>query len=248
MYMVKTEQINTHQLLMSLKVLYYGKNIIIGSEWTMPRHVVVWSGGCDSTLILASLVDKYKDDPDNPIVAISLNTEIISEAKRKSEENARIRIKKKFFDKGFKLVNLVVKIQLLEDLDFEYKSDVAGLSQPFLWIANVLPYLGKDDIVYFGYIEGDHLWHYKSHFNWILTYAKQMLHLENISFETPLEWTTKAEVIKKLKSMDLYDDVWTCEQPNEVDVPCGKCHTCRVLAMGEKELEMFEVNDVEVEV
>jgi len=210
----------------------------------MSRHIVVWSGGADSTLLLASLLEKYNNT--EPVVALTINHFMLHFFKTQQEEAARARITRALALAGYTFEHVVLNVTVDDGNNVFDKSDARGLVQPIVWYSNIFPYLQNDDIIYLGYIRGDDMWHHKTEIDNIVYYVKQLMYL-NVKFKYPLEWVSKAEVYKGLKRFMLDQFVWTCETPLENGHPCHTCNPCRHKYLAEYELQHTTVNNPEIE-
>jgi hypothetical protein len=197
--------------------------------------LVLWSGGCDSTLILHDLLTAchngavLKQDWRGHFVTLNngdwVNAISIDHPQvggNLGNRHARRRLypllRKKFG--SFRCGEITIKQKMIE---VHHTGD--GLTQPGLWLLHACSYLRNDEDLYIGYIKGDDLWHYKEHlieaFNAIQKFTSRTGVLR-----FPLEWTSKAEVISRLKHARLLSRTWHCERTEFPSNACGKCASC----------------------
>ncbi len=193
----------------------------------MSRKMILWSGGTDSTLILA---DCLRNKEDIATIAINHKNITISDIGRKVRHNL------------FKILSKKHKPWPHIEVDLNHKSSwglpadvgnvgVHGLIQPVIWIGIVMPFLEPTDDLVVGYNCQDCA-------IGSLCYIKEVVNsLQMISRKTgrvlfPLEYTTKAEVIVALREHRLISHTWYCEEPKineqkKTNKPCNECQSCR---------------------
>ena len=183
------------------------------------KHIVVWSGGCDSTLILLDLIKKGVD-----VEVLVFDTNRFGDGKREYEENARFNI--------LKTINKKIHINKIS-LDFS-TDNVCGtgvhLFQQPCMIALTTIFGQCDSIFYFGYHKGDDFFaeshNILSGSQWLLI----SLGNKNIKFSFPLRYMTKDIIIGKLESLGMLDLCHWCEYPDDAidnSGRCGKCTPCK---------------------
>jgi len=196
--------------------------------------LVLWSGGCDSTLLLHQVASE-KATRDDPVRALSIVHDQVPANKEQAQ--ARKNILKEFKRRGLHVVHSTVRVKTTGL--FSVKG--GGNTQAVLWLGLAVPYLFKDEDLYAGYIRGDDYWHYEG---WLQEAFKNLKHAKYLKgrLRTPLEWLTKGEVIKELKQKKLLRLTWYCENPKKNGKPCGKCHSCKVHRTGVWQLKqgMFD--------
>ncbi len=157
--------------------------------------LIAFSGGCDSTLALYL----ESDGGSKPVKTISITHPQVCAA-TESERARRVILKKLNADRKPKLIKHT-NVTLSQIGDFEAdRGD--GLAQPLIWLGIVINYLDKDEDLVFGYVRGDHVWHYKQHLCDAF-YAFQRLGGRAGQLRLPLEHDEKADVIKQSKKLDL---------------------------------------------
>lgn len=188
--------------------------------------IVLFSGGCDSTLVLYNLLmNDYKTGNNfTTITALSINhcQIIANEQNKKARENFRGEIRKRGLDH---LVSFC-DVDINSTCGSIHSIGEYGLSQPIIWSAIAMLYMHFDDTIYLGYHRGDDFWEYRTEFeNIILNVCK--ICDKKINIEYPLRGMEKSEIIQTLKDRGLYDICWYCEYPTSDNNPCGKCVPCR---------------------
>ncbi|PJZ18420.1 hypothetical protein CEW46_28660, partial [Bacillus cereus] len=192
-----------------------------GNVDTDKPHYVIWSGGCDSTLILAEVARKY-GSVNNPIKSISLQNPFIANNKLLAEQRQRDSILGELKKRGLHIQNTTISFS--EEGDHYYPQQ-NGLPQAFLWIAQSLIYVGSDNI-HFGYIRTDDFWQFKNDVLRAIDALGDILGT-NPRVNLPLQYSTKSEIIKELKAQNLYHLIWYCESPITDEKPCYNCTPCR---------------------
>lgn len=192
----------------------------------MGKHVVVWSGGCDSTLLLHRIAKEHGTS-DNPVIALSIDHYLVDADKKKLEEASRSEILKKLRDRG-----LYVESHTLT-LTGDLNPDQAGLPQAYLWLTMSMLYIGKEGSLYLGYIRTDDMWHWVEEIREVFRWTSRLLGV-NPTLNFPLEYTMKSEIIMELRDLELIDDIWYCETPYDQvpgTKPCGRCKPCHTHTM-----------------
>ena len=197
--------------------------------------LVLWSGGCDSTLVLNDLLQTYppRQEADGSwtyhVKTLSIN---IPEVRNSHHaRGARDAIAAKLTEKGlpFRREELTVSYDMTLH-HHHVRGD--GNIQAQLWLAQGVPYLGICEDMFVGWIQSDDTWHdienVRQVFRSMSALAGRKIVGDAGRLVTPLEWTSKREVIQRLKSAGLYDLTWWCEDPDDaVDRLCGLCTPCQ---------------------
>jgi len=200
------------------------------------KRFVVWSGGADSTLVLADALREAADGIAPIPTAVTLrHGQVNSVRDRAAEQQARqlfIAWARKKFDLAFP--HAVVDITMND-----HASARGRIGQKGIFLCHVFPYVSDSDpgltTVEFGYIKTDDFWHdrgsYVAAFDALvkLTEAKT-------SIQFPLEWVTKEDVLRRLKTYGVPRAAWwTCDRTlgtTEKPIACGTCLKC--VAVGQK--------------
>lgn len=186
--------------------------------------LVLWSGGCDSTLLLHRVASEQATKKD-PVRALSIVHSQVPANKEQAQ--ARRNILKEFKSRGLHVVHSTLHVKTTGT--FFVKG--GGNTQGVLWLGTAISYLFKDEDLYAGYIRGDDYWHYEG---WLQEAFKNLKHAtyRKGKLLTPFEWKSKGEVIKELKAKKLLHLTWYCEDPKKNGKACGGCHSCEVHRAG----------------
>jgi len=179
------------------------------------KHIVVWSGGMDSTLILCDLVKKGVD-----VETIVFETDLFGTLKREFEERARLDIMQ-YLKKNIRMSK--VKLDFPSDRVKGYKG---GMFQQPAMIALTTVFGEHDSIYYFGYHKGDDFFsaQYK-----LLKASECLLDVmgsKNIRFSFPLRFSTKEDIVNTLENMGIASLCHFCEYPNTDYKMSGRCNEC----------------------
>lgn len=194
--------------------------------------LVLWSGGCDSTLVLLQALQK--STPEDPVRTLSIiHPQVWSDS---PELMARTALWQRLKKDGHNIKRLEIEIK--HDGEFSAGNGDGGLPQPPIWLATAIPYLRPDEDLYMGYIRGDDIWHYIGWLHQAFNGMKGLLNLRG-SLQIPLEWKSKADVIREFgddKFKKYLEFVWHCESPKGFK-ECGECASCERHAAAVKEVE-----------
>lgn len=195
--------------------------------WDGKNRLVLWSGGCDSTLtLLWALQAKNAQVRTISLIHPQLGANVEQTA-------AREKLKKK----------LEKKYGKFESLEFSLGDghiNQYGMVQPVMWITNAAMTLSKHEDLLVGYIQGDDVWHYRSE---ILTMFRTCQKLTGKKGEIlfPLEWLDKGEVIRYLHEERLLKDTFWCEHPKRIGRSCGKCSSCKIHNMYKNQVDLTKI-------
>ena len=194
------------------------------------NHYVMWSSGCDSTLLLYELLKKYGPDK---VIAISCKFPWLNKKKASHEVIFRQRF---IDDLKRKNTGLSGFTHYTIDVNWQYRPKnsknggyhSSGLLQPYSWLTIALPLMKPNDWFYIGTIRGDDLVTlYLRQFQDLFEASSKMLNKE-IHLCMPYVGYTKANVIAKLIEYGIYDLTWFCEKPESpTSGPCTNCHPCK---------------------
>ena len=194
------------------------------------KHYVMWSSGCDSTLLLYELLKKYGPDK---VIAISCKFPWLNKKKASHEVVFRQRF---IDDLKRKNTGLSGFTHYTIDVNWQYRPKdsknggyhSSGLLQPYSWLTIALPLMKPNDWFYIGTIRGDDLVTlYLCQFQDLFEASSKMLNKE-IHLCMPYVGYTKANVIAKLIEYGIYDLTWFCEKPESpTSGPCTNCHPCK---------------------
>lgn len=183
-------------------------------------HVVVWSGGLDSTLVLDKVCSANMD---RCIWAHTINWDMLNDSKVKKEKEARKNYLSYAKKKGYDIAHRTITVTA------DMGAPDLGLAQCLAWFSYVIPYLPKKSRVYLGYHVGDDFWEKVDEVD---SYVKAATVIGNrdVVLEYPLQFKSKYDILKELKVRGVPSSCfWTCENPkkrNRKIVSCGKCTPC----------------------
>jgi 7-cyano-7-deazaguanine synthase in queuosine biosynthesis len=191
------------------------------------KHIVLWSGGCDSTLLLYELLDAYGAEN---VIAISYNYPWLDSIKAELENDHREIFKRKMKLMGLRYANFkhhVVEINMPEDsIDVQTCS---GLPQALGWLFMIPMYANENSYIYAAYVKDDDFLTegYKYHYKNIFKSVNKLIGRENLILRLPYVKRSKIEIIENLIKNDIYDDTWYCEMPMTNHMVCMECHPCQ---------------------
>ena len=178
--------------------------------------LVLWSGGCDSTMVLWNLLQE-QSHATPAIRTISINHYAVGGGPEQAQ--ARATILGRLRAKGFRIDHSDVGVS---------KDGIAvvggSIIQPLVWLATATQYLEATEDLYAGWVRGDDAWHYKHDIDWLFIHCQRML-FKTGALRYPLEFTHKSDVIADLRKNKLLDAVWWCEDPIG-GKPCDRCGSC----------------------
>lgn len=180
--------------------------------------LVVWSGGCDSTLVLHDVAKEQGG-------ARALSVRHFQVLAAEESAAARGKLLARFKKMGLNIEHSTVKVDQEDSWVQGYHCD-GGLAQPILWLSMAVSYLTEDEDLYFGYHKGDDFWTFSFPFADAFR-ALQKVRGGKGKLRYPLEHLHKADILKRLQALGLYRDCWYCETPRrKPGKRCGKCRPC----------------------
>jgi 7-cyano-7-deazaguanine synthase in queuosine biosynthesis len=177
--------------------------------------LVCWSGGCDSTLALYETA-KAEGGKASAVSVVHKNIKGAEESKA-----ARAKLLRRLKRLGLTIQHTTVTIDHAGDFDVGMPG---GTYQPGIWLGAAMQFLEAEDDLCFGYIRGDDFWHRRAAFETAFRELQGMREGRG-QVRFPLEWDTKADVIRRLQELKLYSACWWCENP-EGGRRCRKCVPC----------------------
>lgn len=184
-------------------------------------HVVVWSGGMDSTLVLDRVCSANSD---RCIWAFTINWDMLCDLKVKKEKEARRNYLSYAKKKGYNIAHRTITVTA------NCGAPDLGLAQCLAWFSYVIPYLPKKSKLYLGYHNADDFW--EQAFCSASKYVSAAAAIGNrkITLKYPLSFMSKCEILEEFKSRRIpLSCFWTCENPKRRGkkiVSCGKCIPC----------------------
>jgi 7-cyano-7-deazaguanine synthase in queuosine biosynthesis len=191
-------------------------------------HIVMWSGGCDSTLVLYNLATEY-GTKNNPIDAVTIkHSQVMA---YKEQRRARQLLMREFKSQGLHI--------RLTEVELNYKgkiycsgTGIQAMSWLFLGLSLAPDFIssGEKTGLYTGHISEDSMWCSYEGLYRVFEDLSRMMRKE-VEWVLPVANETKASVITSLKKNGLLKHCWYCERPKESKVgsePCGDCKPCRM--------------------
>ncbi len=178
--------------------------------------LVLWSGGCDSTMVLHDLLQTAS--PSKPVRSVGVNCPRMGGNSRNLD--ARKRIQKRLERDGYGRLHRHIEVEINDNDNFHH---VAGLVQPAIWLIAAACCLIGDVDLYVGYVRGDDFGHYRSQFESIFN-GLQAMSERTGKLVFPLEWAPKSDVLNALNSVGLIKLTWWCQ--NSGEKPCQICSSC----------------------
>ena len=191
------------------------------------RKIILFSGGFDSTLVLARLVKEAAYNSTVCAVTIDHNLTGVQKLRREYESQLLIlRELRKQYPK-IKIEHEVIHVESNWISGNSYNS--SGLSQPILWLCNIIPLLKDEDTLYLGYNQNDQAILHEANINNLISAACQIQEGKVIHTHYPLKYFSKTEVLKTLieEFPYLVDLCTSCESTRyEGEKLCGECIPC----------------------
>ena len=191
------------------------------------RKIVLFSGGFDSTLVLARLIKEAEAGTSVCAVTIDHNLTGTQKLRREYESQLLIlRELRKQYPK-IKIEHEVIHIDSNWISGESYNS--RGLAQPILWLCNIIPLLEDKDTLYLGYNQNDQAILHETNINALVSAACQIQEGKKIHTHWPLKYFSKTEVLKTLieEFPYLLDLCTSCEAIRyEGEKVCGECVPC----------------------
>lgn len=192
------------------------------------NHIVMWSGGTDSTLLLYELLQTYGPEK---VIAISYNYPWLLKSKFEMENRYRELFKAKLrivdprlADFNHSVMTISVDNNMIRG---HHDHNRVGYIQAASWLLSIPQFATKNSYIYLGSIINDELETVKSEslnqlFEGICGVIGKDLYLRR-----PYLLFKKFMIIQKLIEYKLYDSTWFCEMPDNTNNKiCGECNPC----------------------
>lgn len=200
-------------------------------------HVVIYSGGFDSTAVLMDVLNKVYYKTDEAVVILSVEgwflTKRKMELEREARENVFDHFKKKYGkfweDRvGYQLVSIdLLNEKVVPGMMY---GGAKGLYQPELWASIMAPFLRKDCTIYLGYVKDDQGDYNLIKDAWIS--ATKLACFDDkphkIDVIIPFGGYLKEDVLMDLyiNDKELIDICTCCELPRDDEKFCCSCNSC----------------------
>lgn len=198
----------------------------------MSNHIVVWSGGADSTLVLNDYAGVSSQD--YPVRAITVAAHPFLAKKALAAQSVAQRnylaLAKK---RGYHIQHEKMSIRGKWTWGKTPEAFRHASSQPIMWLAMLMQSVGDGDTVHMGYIRGDCFWHIRSQFEAVF---ESFCKLKGVDAELnfPVEYHYKAEVLRKLREAKVPGSCWFGCEYTKNGKPCGACNKCDEIAYAKK--------------
>ena len=214
------------------------------------ENIVVYSGGCDSTLVLYEVCERAKKLGKRVYVLCIESADCDTPAKHYMEERARDTFIEYMRKRGVDIQKFQfnASLDIPDDYDF-YESRNGGNPQATMWLSAITYLSGytlKGWNVYMGYVSGDSTIRSIGDINNAFYYIKEVnLGCNNIDIVLPLQFRAKPWILEELHKHNIYKFTWYCEDPHDGVIkngeknykPCNECHSCRTHIMALKEID-----------
>ena len=196
--------------------------------------LVLWSGGCDSTLVLYDLAVS-KGTREKPIRALTVSHNSVNA--RKEQAEARKKILAQFKELGLHVTSSEVEINCLGP-DWVVRG---GTTQAAIWLSVASTMISDKENLYTGHHDGDQVWIMYACLESALTSLGNSMN-KKIEWFVPLVSETKGNIIRRLQDAGLYELCWWCENPDKGKA-CGGCTPCRTHATALWSMEKWSFLD-----
>jgi 7-cyano-7-deazaguanine synthase in queuosine biosynthesis len=187
------------------------------------NNVVLFSGGCDSTLVLyRKAMEMQRTNNYDTITALTIrHDQLPAQDKQKQAQEAII-------DEFCRKREFRINWSIIDIKQTSAYVDVGngGLTHPVIWLNISALYIRDGETLFAGYHRGDDYWSKKHEAEQAFYNFGKIIGKPTIKLEYPLEFDTKATIIRNLKDRGLYEMCWWCEFPTSDGNTCGTCDPC----------------------
>lgn len=157
--------------------------------------LVLWSGGCDSTLVLYDLAVS-KGTREKPIRALTVSHNSVNA--RKEQAEARKKILAQFKELGLHVTSSEVEINCLGP-DWVVRG---GTTQAAIWLSVASTMISDKENLYTGHHDGDQVWIMYACLESALTSLGNSMN-KKIEWFVPLVSETKGNIIRRLQDAEV---------------------------------------------
>jgi len=152
----------------------------------MASHLLLWSGGFDSTAILLDMVSRPEEYTNVRVVSCGLKNAFNYEEDKKARDNIKT------------ILDIANKPHInLKECELDINT-AAGI-QSSIWATLSAMNISDSDegiVLTYGFIRGDDFWHYRHDFESAVKYLTRIHCNVTPKFSYPLEWKYKKEFVK----------------------------------------------------
>lgn len=180
--------------------------------------VVIWSGGVDSTLLLANLLEDASVN--NPIGALSIDHSFLHAGKRQKEEEYR----NKFIEEFIKPNKIPFVHETLSISTHHNFSGDHGMAQITAWVTMAVQMVNKDSTIHLGVLSGDDQVR-RIHLVEELVETMNKMTGKNVKLSFPFldNCKPKTYTLNHAALMDVLKYTWVCEMPIVKDKELVSC-------------------------
>lgn len=194
------------------------------------RQVLLFSGGFDSTLVLADMCNSAKAG--STIYAVTIDHNITGTQKLRREYESQLlilrQLRKQYSD--ITIHHEIIKVE--SNWTVGDAVNCRGLSQPIFWVCNILPFLEDNDSLYIAYNKEDQAILHEQNIREMFSSALKIQECKNVELYFPIKYFEKTEVIERLLTnyLDIAQYCVSCEADfyNRGKL-CGECVPCKHL-------------------
>lgn len=194
---------------------------------TDSRKIILFSGGFDSTLVLARIIREAKDG--ETIYAVTFDHNLTGTMKLRREYESQLLILREL-RKQFPAIKIHHEVIHIESNWISGDvSNNRGPAQSILWSCNLIPLLEDNDTIYFGYNQEDQDTLHLENIDTLVSTACKIQEGKKIYTHYPLKYFRKTEVLSFLieEFPNLVELCTSCEAIRyEGEKVCGECVPC----------------------
>lgn len=194
------------------------------------RAVLLFSGGFDSTLVLADMCDCARTG--STIYAVTIDHNITGTQKLRREYESQLLILRALRQRypNITIHHEIIKVE--SNWTVGDSMNCRGLSQPIFWVCNILPFLEDNDYLHIAYNKDDQAILHEQDIRNMFDAALRIQGDKKVELHFPLKYRTKVEVIERL--LGCYSDIAQYCVSCEADFYnrgklCGECIPCKHL-------------------
>ncbi len=222
------------------------------------KLAILWSGGCDSTVILHYLLNDKDLSEKYEIRTFSYDINKISDLKSRDKQ-AREKLLKEFNNRKLPIFKHIEREISQEDPIAHVHEQKGGYAQQAVWACVSPIHLYPDEDLCIGYISGDAAVSGQVLIDAFYAGQKTMGHTGILQY--PLAKYNKEEILNYLIKHNLRSLVntccWTFDHNNDnknyyelFPAPCWSCASCKKILQANLMLEKFpqDLRDIEIEI